>query len=55
MDVIDAHLHLFRSNSVAYPRPAHPGLADEDREVLAHELIAEMKKAGVDFILPENR
>ena len=49
MDVVDAQLHLFRSNSAAYPRPIHPGLADEDREVLAHELIAEMKKAVVDF------
>ena len=48
MDVIDAHLHLFRSNSAAYPRPVHPGLADVDREVLAQELIAEMEKAGVD-------
>ena len=48
MDVVDAHLHLFRSNSAAYPRPVQPGLADEDREVLAQELIAEMEKAGVD-------
>ena len=39
MTVIDSHLHLFKVNSKDYPRPVHPGLADEDREVLAKELI----------------
>ena len=39
MNVIDSHLHLFKANSKDYPRPVHPGLADEDREVLAKELI----------------
>ena len=48
MNVIDSHLHLFKACSVDYPRPIHPGLADEDREVLAPELINEMEKAGVD-------
>ena len=33
MNVIDSHLHLFKANSKDYPRPVHPGLADEDREV----------------------
>ena len=48
MTVIDSHLHLFKANSKDYPRPVHPGLADEDREVLAKELIFKMEKAGVD-------
>ena len=48
MTVIDSHLHLFKANSRDYPRPVHPGLADEDREVLAKELIIKMEKAGVD-------
>ena len=48
MTVIDSHLHLFKANSKDYPRPVHPGLADEDREVLARELITKMEKAGVD-------
>ena len=48
MNVIDSHLHLFKANSKDYPRPVHPGLADEDREVLAKELIIKMEKAGVD-------
>ena len=48
MTVIDSHLHLFKANSKDYPRPVHPGLADEDREVLAKELIIKMEKAGVD-------
>ena len=48
MNVIDSHLHLFKANSKDYPRPVHPGLADEDREVLARELITKMEKAGVD-------
>ena len=48
MNVIDSHLHLFKAYSEDYPRPIHPGLADEDREVLARELINEMEKAGVD-------
>ncbi|MBS1256626.1 MAG: hypothetical protein MAG581_02452 [Deltaproteobacteria bacterium] len=48
MNVIDSHLHLFKAYSKHYPRPVHPGLADEDREVLAQELIVEMEKAGVD-------
>ena len=54
MDVIDAHLHLFQSNSAAYPRPIHPGLAVEDREVLAHELNCRDEKGGSGFFLPEN-
>ena len=45
MNVIDSHLHLFKANSKDYPRPVHPGLADEDREVLAKELIIKMEKA----------
>ena len=48
MNIIDSHLHLFKSYSEDYPRPIHPGLADEDREILAKELIIEMESAGVD-------
>ena len=48
MKVIDSHLHLFKACSKDYPRPVHPGLADEGREVLAQELIIVMEKAGVD-------
>ena len=48
MNVIDSHLHLFKACSKDYPRPVHPGLAEEDREVLAQELINVMQKAGVD-------
>ena len=48
MKVIDSHLHLFKACSKDYPRPVHPGLADEEREVLAQELMIEMEKAGVD-------
>ena len=48
MNVIDSHLHLFKAYSKDYPRPIHPGLADEEREVVAQELIVEMEKAGVD-------
>ena len=48
MNVIDAHLHLFRKYSDGYPRPIHAGLAEADREVLAADLIKEMGNAGVD-------
>ena len=48
MNVIDSHLHLFKACSKDYPRPVHPELAEEDREVLAQELINVMQKAGVD-------
>ena len=48
MKVIDAHLHLFRKHSEAYPRPIHTGLAEAEREVLATDLIKEMDKAGVN-------
>jgi len=48
MKVIDSHLHLFKAYSEYYPRPIHPGLADEDREILAKELIIQMESAGVD-------
>ena len=48
MNVIDSHLHLFKACSKDYPRPVYPGLAEEDREVLAQELINVMQKAGVD-------
>ena len=44
MNVIDSHLHLFKANSKDYPRPVHPGLADEDREVLAKK--AKLCKKG---------
>ena len=48
MSIIDAHLHLFKANSKDYPRPVYPKLADENREVLAKQLLITMEKAGVD-------
>mgnify|MGYP001180018041 FL=1 len=48
MSIIDAHLHLFKANSKDYPRPIYPELADENREVLAKQLLLTMEKAGVD-------
>ena len=48
MSIIDAHLHLFKANSKDYPRPIYPKLADENREVVAKQLLLTMEKAGVD-------
>ena len=51
MSIIDAHLHLFKANSKDYPRPVYPKLADENREVLAKQLLITMEKSGVDTVL----
>ena len=48
MEVIDAHLHLFKAVSTAYPRTVYPGMADAEMEVLAEDLLEVMETAGVD-------
>ncbi|MDG2427746.1 MAG: amidohydrolase family protein [Acidimicrobiales bacterium] len=48
MEVIDAHLHLFKAVSAAYPRTVYPGMADAEMEVLAEDLLQVMETAGVD-------
>jgi len=48
VDVIDAHLHLFKAHSNAYPRTIYPGMADAEMEVLADDLLVVMGESGVD-------
>lgn len=49
--VVDAHLHLFREHSDAYPRTVYDVMAEADREELAEKLIAAMDAAGVDHAI----
>ena len=48
MEVIDAHLHLYKAVSPAYPRTVYPGMADAEMEVLAEDFLEIMQAAGVD-------
>ncbi len=48
MPVVDAHLHLFKAVSDAYPRPVYESMTPPDREEAAEELLAAMASAGVD-------
>ena len=48
MEVVDAHLHLFKAVSEDYPRTVYPGMANAEMEVLAEDLLGVMGTAGVD-------
>ena len=48
MAVVDAHLHLFRAHSDAYPRLVFDVMAPAEREELAEEFLEAMDAAGVD-------
>jgi predicted TIM-barrel fold metal-dependent hydrolase len=46
--VVDAHLHLFRTDRPEHPRTTYAIMAEADREELAERLLAAMEGAGVD-------
>ena len=48
MAVVDAHLHLFKAHSDAYPRLVFEGMVPAEREEPAEELLEAMQDAGVD-------
>ena len=48
MDVVDAHLHLFKAISDDYPRAIFEGMTPPEREEPAELLLAAMDAAGVD-------
>lgn len=48
MAVVDAHLHLFRAESAAYPRLVFDAMAPSERQELAEEFLDAMDRAGVD-------
>ncbi len=48
MPVIDAHLHLFESQSEQYPRDVFPGLTPPERRAPMEEYFGYMERAGVD-------
>ena len=48
MAVVDAHLHLFKAHSEAYPRLVFEGMVPAEREEPAEELLEAMEGAGVD-------
>ena len=48
MDVVDAHLHLFKTLSDDYPRAIFEGITPPEREESAERLLAAMDAAGVD-------
>jgi predicted TIM-barrel fold metal-dependent hydrolase len=48
MDVVDAHLHLFKAISDGYPRDIFEGMTPPEREELAEEFVAAMDTSGVD-------
>ena len=48
MPVIDAHLHLFESQSERYPRDVFPGLTPPERRAPMEEYFGYMERAGVD-------
>ena len=50
-NVVDAHLHLFRTLSDQFPRTTYPIMAEADREELAEKLLAAMTGAGVDHAI----
>ena len=51
MAVVDAHLHLFKARSEAYPRLVFDEMAPAEREESAEELLEAMGKAGVDHAI----
>lgn len=48
MPVVDAHLHLFRAQSEAYPRDVIEGMTPPERDEPAEEFLFYMNRAGVD-------
>ncbi len=50
-EVVDGHLHLFRSYSAEYPRTVYDIMAESDREELAEKLLVAMASAGVDHAI----
>ena len=48
MDVVDAHLHLFKALSDDYPRAIFEGMTPPEREESAERLLEAMDAAGVD-------
>ena len=48
MDVVDAHLHLFKALSADYPRAIFEGMAPPERSETAERLLEAMDAAGVD-------
>ena len=48
MDVVDAHLHLFKALSDDYPRAIFEGMTPPERSETAERLLAAMDAAGVD-------
>ena len=48
MDVVDAHLHLFKARSDDYPRAIFEGMTPPEREESAERLLATMDAAGAD-------
>ena len=48
MAVVDAHLHLFKAHSEAYPRLVFEDMVPAEREELAEEFLGAMDSAGVD-------
>lgn len=55
--VVDGHLHLFKKQSVEYPRTVYPVMAEAEREELAEKLLDAMSTAGVDhaIVVPLSR
>lgn len=55
--VVDAHLHLFRAVSPAYPRSVYERMAEADRDEPAERLLEAMAGAGVDHavVVPLSR
>ncbi len=48
MDVVDAHLHLFKALSDDYPRAIFEGMTPPERSETAQRLLEAMDAAGVD-------
>lgn len=48
MDVVDAHLHLFKALSGDYPRDVFEAMTPPEREETVEEFLAAMEDAGVD-------
>ncbi|MCH8986151.1 MAG: amidohydrolase [Acidobacteria bacterium] len=48
MDVVDAHLHLFKSVSDEYPRDVFEGMTPPEREERVEDFLEAMDAAGVD-------
>lgn len=48
MDVVDAHLHLFKTATNDYPREIFEGMTPSDREAPVEVFLAAMAAAGVD-------